>query len=282
MPPMSAWWPRAATKNVGRLARLSEEHRHDHRHVRQMRAAVVRRVQHEHVARPHRARRGGRMISCTDSPIEPRCTGMCGAFAIRLPCGVEQRAGEVEALLDVDRRRGVRERHAHLLGDRHEQVVEDLEQHRIGAACRWRARAAAAATRAQDQVIARRHLGAPAGLDDDRGVALADDRRSRRSCRPAAAQRDRRTACRATRRRSTPVASIGAAADRRRGAVAALSPTLMRLRRPPPPRSTRSRAPLRHQEAIAHADTDPGTSRVSVAASLSRSAAPACCPCLRT
>ena len=27
-----------------------------------------------------------RMISCTDSPIEPRCTGMCGAFAIRLPC----------------------------------------------------------------------------------------------------------------------------------------------------------------------------------------------------
>ena len=26
------------------------------------------------------------MIVFTDSPIEPRWTGMCGAFAIRLPC----------------------------------------------------------------------------------------------------------------------------------------------------------------------------------------------------
>ena len=72
------------------------------------------------------------MIVRTLSPIEPRCTGMCGALAIRLPSRVEQRAGEVEPLLDVDRVRGVRERHAHLLGDRHEQVVEHLEQHRIG------------------------------------------------------------------------------------------------------------------------------------------------------
>ena len=79
-----------------------------------------------------------RMISCTDSPIEPRCTGMCGAFAISWPCVVEQRAGKIEPLLDVHRRRRVRERHAHLLGDGHEQVVEDFEQHRIGAACRWR------------------------------------------------------------------------------------------------------------------------------------------------
>ena len=56
---------------------------------------------------------------------------MCGALAIRLPCGVEQRAGEVEPLLDVDRVGGVLQLQAHLLGDRHEQVVEHLEHHRV-------------------------------------------------------------------------------------------------------------------------------------------------------
>ncbi len=69
---------------------------------------------------------------------------MCGALAIRLPSRVEQRAGEVEPLLDVDRVRGVRERHAHLLGDRHEEVVEHLEQHRIGVGADRLARRAAA------------------------------------------------------------------------------------------------------------------------------------------
>jgi hypothetical protein len=58
---------------------------------------------------------------------------MCGAFAIRLPVGVEQRAREVEALLDVDRVGGVLQLQTHLLGDVHEEVVEDLEHHRIDA-----------------------------------------------------------------------------------------------------------------------------------------------------
>ena len=46
--------------------------------------------------------------------------------------GIEQRAGEVEPLLDVDRVGGVLQPQAHLLGDGHEQVVEDLEHHRVG------------------------------------------------------------------------------------------------------------------------------------------------------
>ena len=45
---------------------------------------------------------------------------------------VEDRAGEVEPLLDVHGIGRVLQRHAHLLGDRHEQIVEDLEHHRIG------------------------------------------------------------------------------------------------------------------------------------------------------
>ena len=48
------------------------------------------------------------------------------------PSCVEHRAGEVEPLLDVHRIGGVLQRDAHLLGDRHEQVVEHLQHHRVG------------------------------------------------------------------------------------------------------------------------------------------------------
>ena len=44
----------------------------------------------------------------------------------------EHRAGEVEPLLDVDRIGGVLQRHPHLLGNRHEQVVEHFKHHRVG------------------------------------------------------------------------------------------------------------------------------------------------------
>ena len=55
--------------------------------------------------------------------------------------GGEDRTGEVEPLLDVDRVGGVLQRHSHLLGDRHEQVVEHFEHDRIGiSADRVRAR----------------------------------------------------------------------------------------------------------------------------------------------
>ncbi len=66
--------------------------------------------------------------------------------------------------------------HAHLLGDRHEQVVEDLQQHRVdGGADRGAALPRGDAR--QHQVIERRDRGAPAGLDQRRGIALGDDRR---------------------------------------------------------------------------------------------------------
>ncbi len=51
---------------------------------------------------------------------------------------VKDGAGEIEPLLDVDRARGVLQRVAHLLGDRDEQIVEDLEHHRIGALADFR------------------------------------------------------------------------------------------------------------------------------------------------
>ena len=72
--------------------------------------------------------------------------------------------------------RGVLEPLAHLLGDAHEQVVEDLEQHRIGVGAERLALRPGLDPR-EHQVIARRHLGSPAGLDDRRLVLLGEDRR---------------------------------------------------------------------------------------------------------
>ncbi len=92
--------------------------------------------------------------------------------------GGKHRAGEVEPLLDVDRVGGVLQRHAHLLGDRHEQVVEHLQHHRIGL----RADGVLADQRAgafQHEVVLRRDFGPPAVLDHDRLVRLDDDRGAR-------------------------------------------------------------------------------------------------------
>ena len=83
------------------------------------------------------------MMVSTERSMEPRCTGICGALATSAPSRVEDGAGEIEPLLDVDRIGGVLQRHAHLLGDRHEEVVEDFQHHRVGlGADRLRALAA--------------------------------------------------------------------------------------------------------------------------------------------
>ena len=52
---------------------------------------------------------------------------MCGALAISAPSRIEDGTGEIEPFLDVDAGRGRLKRDAHFLGDRHEQIVEDLE-----------------------------------------------------------------------------------------------------------------------------------------------------------
>ena len=99
---------------------------------------------------------------------------MCGALATSDAVGREDRAGEVEPLLDVDRIGGVLQRHAHLLGDRHEQVVEHLQHDRIGlGADRPGARERHHAL--QQQMVLGGDRGAPAVLDHDGLVRLDDD-----------------------------------------------------------------------------------------------------------
>ena len=92
------------------------------------------------------------------------------------PLAVEHGAGKVEPLLDVDRIGGVLQRHAHLLGDRHEEMIEDLEHDRIGlGADRLAPRDRLDA--GQENVVLRRDRGPPALFDDDRLMRLDDERR---------------------------------------------------------------------------------------------------------
>src|SRR5438874_698675 len=94
-----------------------------------------------------------------------------------LALGIEERTGEIEALLDVDRIGGLLERHAHLLGDRHEQVVEHFEHYRIGIGTdRNPLRQFPGA--GEQQMELGGEFRPPAWLDNDGVVRLGDNSRS--------------------------------------------------------------------------------------------------------
>ncbi len=174
---MSAWWAREATKKSGR-PRVADEHRRDHRHVRQVRAAVIGAVEqpgipgaqplaagvhHRAHARAHRAQVHGHVRGVGDQAT----------------ARIEQRARVVEALADVDRLRRRLQHLAHLLGDVHEQVVEDLDARRVGGGG---GRRAAAAGILEQQLSARQALHAPAFLHHHGTVRLDDERRTCERC----------------------------------------------------------------------------------------------------
>ena len=247
MPPMSAWWPREATKNsgsrvpIGAIAAVA-------RNTGAITVTSGRCVPPLYGAfstntspRLHRAR----------APVDDRPHALAHRAQVhrhvrrvgdQVALGVEQRAGEVEPLLDVDRVRRVGERDAHLLGDRHEQVVEHLEQHRIGRRAD-RVRALRRLDALEHEMVARRQRRAPAGLDDGRRIALADDRRSvDRVARPQVLARvDGRVAERAVRVDAVRLERRERAVARRERGRGVRRPTA--CGRSPRPRSPRRRAP---------------------------------------
>ena len=86
----------------------------------------------------------------------------------------ENGAGKIEPLLDVHRIGGVLQRHAHLLGDRHEEIVEHLQHHRIGVRADG-VNALELLGAGEHEVILGRQFGLPAWLDHDGLVRLDDD-----------------------------------------------------------------------------------------------------------
>ena len=94
---------------------------------------------------------------------------------------VEHGATEIQALLDVHRMSRVLQPQAHLLGNVHEQIVEDLEHHRIDA-CACIPYGGAYANSAHFQIAIGRGLRTPSRLDYGCGVALDDDRGAVDAC----------------------------------------------------------------------------------------------------
>jgi hypothetical protein len=88
-----------------------------------------------------------RAMVSTERSIEPRCTGMCGALATRFAFASKIAQEKSSRSLMFTEDAVFWQRHAHLLGDGHEALVEHLQQHRISVSARRR-RAPAGRTRA--------------------------------------------------------------------------------------------------------------------------------------
>lgn len=92
----------------------------------------------------------------------------------QVPVRVEEGAGEVQPFLDVDGLGGGLQAGAHLFGDGHEEVVEDLQQDRVDLRVRLGPLRDGHAFHDEVSVIGGR--GLPAVVDDGRGAVLGDDR----------------------------------------------------------------------------------------------------------
>ena len=176
-------WRRAggAAADVGVVAAVSQpegdlvahENRRNHGHIRQMRAAVEGRVEHVRITRP------GIGVETHDSPHAvghgTQMHGHMGRVGHQVAIRVENRAGKVQPLLYVHRPRGVFQRHAHLIGDGHEEVVEDLEQHRIDLGAGGMG-AGFGRGAFENQVAHAVQMRRPAGFKHIGAGALGDDR----------------------------------------------------------------------------------------------------------
>ncbi len=156
-------------KGGGVGAFLAVEHRNDHRDVGQMRTAAVGIVQHISVAALDPA-----PVPSLTARVDDRADALTHRTQVnrnvrrvgdQRAVAVEDRAGEIEPLLDVHAGRGRLQRDAHLLGDGHEQIVENLEPDRIDVGAD-RPGAIERHGAGEDQRAVTGALGPPPGLDD--------------------------------------------------------------------------------------------------------------------
>ncbi len=164
-------------ERIGFAAVLAIEHRDDHRDIGQMGAAAIGIVEHVGIAAPEPATVTGfaagldhaRNAVAHAAQMHRDMRGIGDQFAGR----IEQRAGKIEALLDVDRGGGGLQHDAHFLGNGHEQIVVDLQPDGIGEGPR-RTAARQRFVALQDQATLDRPLRLPAGFDH-RGRGRIDD-----------------------------------------------------------------------------------------------------------
>ena len=120
----------AAGRQEEQLARLGVVHGSHDGHVGQVRTAAIRVVGDEHVAGCEVGIVGQDVLDrfAHRTQVDRDVRRIDDQFAR----GREHGATEIEPLLHVGRDGGPLQRDAHLLGDRGEEVIEDLELDRIG------------------------------------------------------------------------------------------------------------------------------------------------------
>ncbi len=155
------------------LTRLVENRR-NHGHVRQMGSSIIGRVHHVDIAGLHRpcVRRQHGPDGFTHGAEMNRDMGCIGdQHAI----GVEDRAGKIEPFFDVHGIGRVLQGDTHLLGNRHEQIVEHFQHNRI--TIRTNRKTALHGHHAvEDEVSFCRQRRLPPRFDDRRRRLFANDR----------------------------------------------------------------------------------------------------------
>ena len=244
MPPISAWWPRLPTKNrISRAGRV--EHRRDHGHVRQMRAAVERVVERDHVAGLQRVARDRAAPSARSRPSRRDAPGRAARWppARRSASKIAQEKSSRSLMLTlIDVFCSTAPVCSATFMNR---LLNSSSSTGSGRPLPAGTRVAQRLGAAQDHVVERGDLGGPAGLDHRGRVRLADQRRAGDA---VAGQQLRRGRTPARRVLGPPVkigtVSIGARRARRRARAASphAPPRRPRSPRPRPPRP-RSGAP---------------------------------------
>ena len=183
------------------------------------------------------------------SPMEPRCTGMCGALAIRLPSASKSAQEKSSRSLMLTE---------YAVCARRTPICSAIDMKRLlntssitGSARRAErvARLALGTTRSSTRWSWLGDARLPLGLDDGGGVALGDDRGAGDALRRARASRGCRPACRGRCRRRSSVPccnrALGPGRFARRGRRGSDARRGIRvgLARPPPP--TPPRRPAR-------------------------------------
>ena len=153
------------------------EYRRNHRDVRQVGPAVIGCIDHVDIIR---ADPSGVVVDDGSHGLAHR-TQMYGnvrGICDQITVGIKNRTGKIQPLLDIDRVGRIFQSQPHLLGDRHEEVVKNLQHDRVTLsadsrlAFQWN-------HPGHDQVAGAVKSGLPTRLHHRGGCLFANDGRSR-------------------------------------------------------------------------------------------------------
>ncbi|GAK34077.1 hypothetical protein AQ1_01973 [alpha proteobacterium Q-1] len=146
----------------------------DDSNIGQMRAAIEGIVHHHRITGMKLPRKGGH--HCLYAfPHRAQMHRHMGGIGDQIAIAIKHRAGKIEPFLHIHRMGGAGQHHPHIFRHAHEQIIEHLEQHRIGLILITRAHPACRHPLHQ-QIIAIGTHRLPAGLHPIGSGIIQNDR----------------------------------------------------------------------------------------------------------